>query len=160
MAINFNQSSRLMLIQLINEENNTNVPESALVLGTPSPIGGPRNTQITVSAAAQTNYTSNETFTYNRLNMHTFFAGPINVLSGSISTTTDLLPIINAQRNVMLTVDDIVVAAVSGLTVTLQAKSTSFVWVGSVEVNITLPAVNLADLWTKVALDGFVYPVV
>lgn len=161
MAINFNQSSAAMLIQLINEDNGTSITQADVNIGLPSDYAGTagRNTQVTISAKAGRPYSGSFTFHYKRLQLGTAWNSGIVFTTGTAYVDThSILPLINSQFGLQLDTSDITNTTFTGGTATLTAASTSLIWKGSVSITLNAPTVALSTIFSVVDLNGFEYP--
>ncbi len=168
MSTNFNQTSDLMLLELINTDNAQymTVPLSFSVVQFAAPveaINGQRNTTVLVSALPQTNVTGSRTVAFARLDFDIFFNSEINIEipvgDAMPETTSDLLGYINTAFGLQLTNADIIVEAINGSTeFLLRANPNSFVWIGEVNIVLDVEPTDLADIIVITELSGFEYP--
>lgn len=161
MAINFNQSSTGMLLQLINQDNASTLTQADVSFGVPSPYAGTagRDTQVTATAKAGRPYSGSFTFHYKRLDLGTTWATGIQFTTGTSYTNThSILSLINTQYNLQLDTSDITNTVFTGGVATLTASPQSLVWKGTVTITLNAPTVALSTIFSVADLNGFVYP--
>lgn len=186
MTIDYTKSPDEILVQLINDENETTLTIADLVLDTvaiaPDPIPDRPSfnnvrTSMGVSAAVNSGYTGGVTVKYNRVHLRTVFptTDPDTVqyvqstdayLPGERTKLSDLLPEINAKYNINIRPEDIFdmdLPTFSGpppysdMYVRLEMKAASKVFFGAVNIKLLPGDWDLANLqFTE--LDGLVYP--
>lgn len=158
MAINFNQTSDLMMMELINQDNNQTLTLAVVQLSAPAPATGSRNSTVTLSARPASGYVGVVPFFYDRLDLAQFFVGGLDFEATGVTTTADLLPLINAQYNLQMRETDIILEPIEDGEVSLRAAPGSYLWIGEVDVVVTNPMIELEEILTVTELDGFEYP--
>lgn len=161
MAINYNQTSTAMLLQLINEDNGTTITQADINFGTPSTYAGTggRDTQVTVSPKIGRPFTGTFTFHYKRLNLGQAWPAGIQFTTGTAYADTHaVLNLINTQYNLQLDTSDITNTTFTGGVATLTAAPQSLVWKGTVQITLNAPSVALTTVFTVAELNGFAYP--
>lgn len=158
MAIDFNQPSEKMMMDLINQDNNQSLSLAVVQLSAPSPATGNRNSTVTLSARPASGYVGVVPFFYDRLNLAEFFVGGLEFVGTGITTTADLLPLINAQYQLQMGETDIILEPIVDGEVSLRAAPGSYLWIGEVDVVITDPLIDLEEILPVTELSGFEYP--
>lgn len=110
-ATNLNKASKEIILTLINQANGTLFSATDLTFGTPviAPIGSTRNTDLDITGTGTTAFTGPVTVHYNRVDLAVLFANQTVEVPdfGNFTNHSDLLPSINAQFGLGLTIDDI-----------------------------------------------------
>lgn len=161
----FSKLPKQVLLDLINEHNGTNLPETAVQFGTPALTGRDAiQTRITVSATPRSGYKGSVEFTYNRVNLS--FMGtnePDLVIETNEVNMHAMISFLNTTFGINLTVDDIEDSEIPpqepdvNSFVPIIAKSGSLVWAGHHDLTFTLPLVELSSIITIPILNGL-YP--
>lgn len=163
----FLQTNSKILLDLINADNTTSLPESAITLGAPVSTGDPTGliTTVVATAVSGSGYSGTQTFTYNRVDLGFMAVNePDLVLESEETTIHALIPLLNSTFGIQLTPDDIVDGPVPDLEpdvisqVTITAAAGSLVWAKSVTLDITQPLVPLSSVLTVTSLDGLYAP--
>lgn len=170
MASDFTQSSKKILVDLINEDNpGHGFTEAILEFGLPTaaPGGSPaRNTQVTVSAAADSGYSGSVDVLYNRVDMALIpGTNPTVFPAGNATNVSDLIPEINARYHINLGATDYVDAALPPFTgepnedlqFQVTASSDSLVWFGNLILIVTANDIPLNTVITTTTLNGLNY---
>lgn len=162
MTINLNQSSSEMLLDLINQDNNTTFTLADISFGIPTEyagIGG-RNTLVTVSAKPGRPYLGSFTFHYKRLDFSILWPTGLQFTTNiAYGNTHAILNLINNEYSLGLKEEDIAnTTFVSGVA-TLTALSTSLAWIGSVQIQLNIPTSDIPSIISAPDLNGFSYPV-
>ncbi len=158
MSIPYNIPSREMLLAMVNEDNNINIPFSAITFGLPSLRFGNYNTTVVMSPRAESNLIGNRALNYNRLDIEIYLGSNPIVYSNDIHTAYDVALAINAQYNLGIQEDDIVNEAVHGSIHILRMHENSFAWYGDVLVHIQASNRPLNTVITNSQLFGLAYP--
>lgn len=167
MATNLLLTSAAQLLALINEENSTTLTESDVTFGLPSAHGGanPGDTDVVVSAAANSGYTGTVTVNYNRLDLAGFsIYGAAEVFVPEGATVADIVAAFNALYEANLGVDDYDEAASApvpdddGENFTLVADANSLAYSGQIVIVVRLATVALSSVITTTNLDGLEFP--
>lgn len=170
MASDFTKVSAEILVDLINEDNpGHGFTTGILQFGLPvAPAGGSpaRNTELVVSAAADSGYSGSVTVLYNRVDMAEI-PGLNNKIfpAGNAVNVSDLIPEINARYHINLQPSDYVDAALppftgepnEDLNFQVTANSDSLVWFGNVILTITANDIPLNTVITTTTLNGLNY---
>lgn len=129
--------------RLLRFINVYNIPYDILIteitLGTPAVLTGDRNTRLRIDAVPTSRFEAHRTILYNRLSLAEVFDNGFSLtITEEPEHTRDLLPLILAQFDINLAVEDIVDEVIpSGTTTyTLKAHANSYGWVGEVDVVI------------------------
>ena len=165
---NFAQSSALVLLELINHDNGTSLPQSAITFGTPTVAAGENAsgliTNVTAFAASGSGYSGSQNFTYNRVDLGFMLVNePGLLIETEVTSVHELLPALNAAFGINLEASDVVDAVIPATQpnvntpVTITATNGSLVWAKSVTINVTKPLVDLATVLTRTTLNGL-YP--
>lgn len=165
---NFQQTNTKILLDLINADNSTSLPESAVSLGAPTaatedPTG--LITTVTATAQAGSGYSGAQTFTYNRVDLGFMAVNePDLVIESEETTIHALIPYLNTTFGIQLTTADIVDGALPTpepdvvKQFTITAAAGSLVWAKTVTLDITQPLVPLSSVLTVTSLDGLYAP--
>lgn len=147
-------------IDLINATNGTSFPYLYLAFGIPVPVkpNCPK-TQLTITAQQGSNFTGQATFFYDRIDLSTVLTElttPFDLTS--CVNISDLLPQINADFGVNLTVADIVDAPLpifSGqrCLITIVANPNSLVYIGQAVLPL-YQSVALGSVFTNIAFNN------
>lgn len=164
---NFTQSSALVLLELINHDNSTSLPQSAITFGPPLITADDASgliTNVTAFAASGSGYSGSQDFTYNRVDLGFMLVNePDLLIETEVTSVHELLSALNAAFGINLEASDVVDAVIPATQpdvntpVTITATDDSLVWAKSVTINVTKPLVDLATVLTKSTLDGL-YP--
>ena len=184
----YNKPSKDLVYDLINEANpDLRVPITLTnaVLGTPAAITGtpvwpqPNTTIVASAAPASDDYIGKQTLKYRRLDMSTLFRAMVVTIrkyrdvtgftSGSgVYLVSQLLPDINQQYGLNLTMDDLTDAWVTrgnavenGFntnTITVHTKATSLGYVGTFQLKWINANRNIADMITVKEIPGRLFP--
>lgn len=165
--------SKKSLLSYLNATNGTTVfDEDNLILSQPAPVAGTwldevtdKNTYLKVTAAPTAPFKGRATIRYDRLNLGDFaHFRPVRQLPAyQPATTHDLLPAILYYYGLNIGPDDVEDTPLSltggAGTVTLVAKATSFIWLGSLTFDVIEGGADLNELITVASLEGLDYPV-
>lgn len=164
---NFLQTNDQILLDLINHDNGTELPLTAITFGTPVAQEGDETgliTNVTASATVGSGYSGSQDFVYNRVPLSFMNDNePDFVIETDVSSIHELIPMLNSTFGIQLTEADIVDGVVEEQEpdvmkeITIQAAQDSLVWTGQVTLAITLPLIPLNTVLTVTALDGL-YP--
>lgn len=158
MTVPYDIPSREMLLALINEDNNTNIPMDALEFDLPQVRFGSYNTRVLVRPRSGSNLQGNRPVNYNRLDIEIFLETNPKVYSNDVRTTYDLAKEINAQYNLNIGEDDIVNEPVVGSVHILRMHDNSYTWIGDVLVRIIPSDRPLHTVIASSRLGGLAYP--
>lgn len=162
----FTKSPFQIVLDLINEQNGTALPTSAVSFGVPALTGTDEiETALTASAMTGSGYKGSKAFTYNRVPLSFMEANePDLIVETVVASAHGLIPFLNTTFGINLTVDDIedtVIPAQApdvNTEITLVAKAGSLVFAGSQALTFTLPLVELGSVLTVSVLDGLYAP--
>lgn len=164
---NFLQTNHKILLDLINADNATTLPESAVTFGAPATVEGDATgliTNVTASATIGSGYSGSQDFTYNRVGLGFMLVNePDLVIETNETSKHALIPFLNETFGIQLTAEDIEDGVVETQEpdvmkeITFTATPGSLVWAGSVTLPITLPLIPLNTVLTVTNLDGL-YP--
>lgn len=158
-----------LLIDLINEDNNTNLLPNLVVFSEPvveETEGATKNTRINISAAVGSGYNDAVDLTYDRVPLGGF-VGTIELVflaeDPQNTTLVSLIPNLNTMLNINLTVDDFVDGPLPTFTdvpnqiiqVLVAATATSLVYIGDLSIGITNGGIDLSQVLTVTDLEGF-----
>ena len=166
---NFAQTGAKILLDLINYDNSTALPASALTFGAPAVVAEDNAsgliTTVVATAATFSGYTGTQTFTYNRVDLGFMLVNEVDLLiETEVTSVHALLPALNSTFGINLTADDVVDAVIPATEadvvtpVTITATATSLVWAKSVTINVTKGLIALDSVLTKATLDGLYTP--
>lgn len=165
---NFTQTGAKILLDLINHDNSTALPDSALIFDAPVVVAEDNAsgliTTVVATAASMSGYTGTQTFTYNRVDLGFMLVNePDLLIETEVTSVHELLSALNAAFGINLEASDVVDSVIPATQpdvntpVTITATDGSLVWAKSVTINVTKPLVDLATVLTKSTLDGL-YP--
>ena len=165
---NFLQANGKILLDLINEQNNTALPETAVTFGAPAEkTPGQIATLVTVTSAEGSGYRGSVDFDYNRVPLG--FMGtnePDLIIETDATSTQGLIEFLNMTFGTLLTPADIVDAPIPALqpdqntAVTITADGSSLVWHGTHSLQLTKTLIDLDTVLTTTTLDGLYPPAV
>lgn len=157
---------RLALLELINSRNDLKLQDDYIAISDPTVVSG-RQTQVTLKVRksfdpfAPVPFRGEAFFTYNRLDLTTFFAGTkININMDLPSTTSAFLDILTLEYGFLFDSDDFyedIITVGNAHGYTLRATPRSLRWVGEFQVNL-LRKEDLAEM-TVVSDLGSIEPV-
>lgn len=170
--MDFTQAGKDLLVELFNAANpGLNVPSAAVTFAAPGDNEGDdaatRDTAIVMSAVGGSGYVGNLELTYQRLDIDedVVSLGSAEFDLGSAEQVSDIVALLNARFAINLVAgEDYVDAALPEFdgvepdevqTFTLNIRSQSLVYKGSVEISVRAGDVDLAG--REGALDGFAY---
>lgn len=172
MATDISLSSPAQLFALIAEDNVTTI--GSLVIGDVSfgaPAvnntgGGVGDTDVVVTAVANSGYSGNVTVNYNRIDLADFSTiGPaLEVTVGEGATVEDIVAAFNAQFGSNLDATDYdsglsaPVPDDDGEPFTLVANATSLAYRGQISITVYLDSVALSTIITNTSLNGLELP--
>lgn len=165
---NFLQTNDMIVLDLINKQNDTALPQTAVTFGAPAEkTSGQIATLLTVTSAEGSGYRGSVDFEYNRVPLS--FMGtnePDLIIETDATTTQGLIEFLNTTFGILLTVADIVDAPIPELepdvntAVTITAADASLVWHGTHSLQLTATLINLDTVLTVTTLDGLYPPAV
>lgn len=138
--IPLNQSSRDIILFLINRDNSTSETFESVSFGTvtPQPNGSLRNTAMVVSAVAGSGRTGSVTVHYNRLDISTLFnVNPLPVPDMVAETSYEFINYLNTTYGIHLNEEDIVLENVTENPYQLKIHANSYAWTGTLNIQIT-----------------------
>lgn len=161
----FKQTNEKILLDLINEQNDTSLPVGAVTFGKPvEVVGGKIATELEVTAASGSGYRGSVTIEYNRVPLSFMNDNePDLVLETEAKTTHGLIDALNTAFGILLTTADITDVALPKLLpnvdtdVTVTATEDTLVWHGSVGLKVTATLIELSTVLTNTEMDGL-YP--
>lgn len=164
---NFLQTNNKIVLDLINEQNSTALPEAAVTFGAPAEkVVGQIATDLVVTAAEGSGYRGDVTMTYNRVPLGFMNTNePDLVIETEATTTQGLIEFLNTTFGILLTNEDIVDAPIPELEpdvntgVEVAANAASLVWHGKVTLQLTATLTQLSSVLTTTTLDGLYPPV-
>lgn len=143
--LNFNKSSKELLVGIINKTCRKEFLPSQLIFDAPVAITGNKNTEVSLRSVG-VGFFAGTTIRYNRLDLATMFQGvSIHIADGTYANTMDIVQDINQTFALMMGADDVVVETVNWSVdnkYILKAAPGSLVWTGQVEVVMDAPAVE------------------
>lgn len=162
---NFLQTNNKIVLDLINEQNSTALPQSAVSFGAPVEVVADEiATDLLVSSNQGSGYRGNVTMRYNRVPLSFMNDNePDLVIETEAESTHGLIEFLNTTFGIQLTTADIVDAPITGLQpdvdtgVEVAANPASLVWHGDVLLQLTLTLITLSTVLTVTTLDGL-YP--
>lgn len=171
MALNFNQPSKNLLIDLINTKATKTLASADLNIGTPEASSEhERDTKVTLTATEEsTLVTGTTTFYYNRVDLGAMFADHAAHLTfnGDESEITDIAGLIAhlvVTFNLGISADDLKDQTFDlgskPKTITIEAAETSLVYKGQFNINFTYADVkdDLATVMGDGVAEGFDTP--
>ena len=147
--INIQQDPHQVLLDSLNQRNQTNILLSDVDFSDPTPIsptGNGDDTEITLSPKVGSSYYNSRSFTYKRMHLNILNDNRANVIAISETTLHQLLPEINRVFGIYLTVDDVEDTDIPLYDPTLPnklrvinviAKPTSVLFVGSTALQVS-----------------------
>ncbi len=162
---NFLQENNKIVLDLINEQNSTSLPGTAVTFGAPTEVVADGiATTLVVSSVEGSGYRGDVSMTYNRVPLSFMNDNePDLVIETEATTTQGLIEFLNTTFGILLTNADIVDAPIPELEadvntgVELSANAASLVWHGDVTLQLTATLITLASVLTVTTLDGL-YP--
>lgn len=126
------------------------------------------NTSITISAkGTSSTYQGSQTVYYHRMDLSEL-ARQTNLYVGlkQVNTTQDIVDALNEKYGLILTASDIVIRDLTtsekdlstNPSITLEAVSSSYGWVGSVDVAVSVGGYLITDYINDTVIDAFNYP--
>jgi hypothetical protein len=164
----FTKSDIQILIDQINEDNVSSLTP-ALIAFSPVSVsdGGVRNSVITATAQAGSGYSGSVDFLYNRVDLATVpGARSTQFQVGDAVSLADLIDEINVAYQLNLTdadFENVEIPAFPGAephetqVITLAAKASSLIFVGSMQLTIDANEIPLSAVVTTTTLNGLVY---
>jgi hypothetical protein len=167
----FSKTPFQILLDLINEQHGTNLPETAVTFAAPVADAATDDApahrlgaKVTASATTGSGYKGSKEFNYHRVGLTFMEANePDLVVETHEASVHALLPFLNTTFGINLTTDDIEdtpipVQEPDVMTqIELVAKADSLVFAGKQALTFTLPLVELGSVLTMSVLDGL-YP--
>ncbi len=142
--VNFDKSSKELLVGLINKTCRKEFLPSQLIFGAPTAITGNKNTEVGLTSVGA-GFFAGTTVQYNRLDLTVMFQGvAIHIADGSYPSSLDIVEDINQTFSLKMGADDVIVEPVvwSGeRKYILKAAPGSLIWFGQVEVIMDAPVV-------------------
>lgn len=160
---------RAIILDLINADNEgLELLESEVTFADPEVEVGERNTSVLLTAAPSGRFSGTRTIYYNRLDLDEDIVSTGDAVfekTGAIESIADLLDAINSRFNLNLTLDEVSTTTFPEFedtpgeshTVTITALATSLVYIGEVEVTLTIATVDLATAIAVNELNGLTY---
>lgn len=165
MAHPYIRSSVAMVYQLFNAANGTYFNPTDALLSPPTVDNSGRdfrNTRVTVSGNAEEGLSGSVVFRYRRIEMDTVFPADIVISYVGQTNTHELLRDINELYGTKLGADDVELTyfnpTVLPINVTIKAKDTSYLWLGSIRVQVVTSQQNLATVISNNVFPVFDYP--
>lgn len=168
----FTQSSSKIVLDLINEDNNTSLTPGNVTLEIkPDVTPASRNTAVEIAAVPGSGYVGTMTLEYNRLDIQDFVdlyepAG-FEIVQGEAVTVADLMPEINQAMAINLVEDidffDQLFAEWAGepnetQLVNVPIIADSLVYTGTLSFTLKANAIPLASVITVTVMDGLNLP--
>lgn len=166
----FTQAPKKIILDLINEANaGLNLLETQVEFGVPAVETGSRNTSLELTAVVGGPYLGARAVYYDRLDLAAVIAtGPAGrfAKTGAITTIAHVVAAINSEYAINLTEDDFEITDTfpefenvpnEEHSITITAKPGSLVFIGSAEITLFLPQVDLEDALAVNTLDGLTY---
>lgn len=169
MAINFNQTTDAMLLQLINDANADYMTQpltfDEVEFSSPTVSSeGTRDTQVTVTAKPLSGIQGSLPVYFNRLDLDVFFPTGISLTIAQgddlPETVHDLLVKINDGYQLQFSPYDISNEVIVNPNdpVDFVASGDSYVWLGQTQIELNIELVQLSSLIQVTILPGFEYP--
>lgn len=171
MEINLAKTAQDNLFDLINTTNAVILNDSDITLGVPSawedPEGtNPRNTELTLTAVENSEFTGEVTIHYTRLDLDTLRDGATLEFTNTPSATIeDLRAAIATQLGVVADEIEFDVAEVPDVpdgedsaTVNVSPVADSLLYIGTAAITIWPVQSELSSTVTTTDMDGFDYP--
>lgn len=158
------------LIDTINTQNRLSLNLEEYRFSEPVPITPTHtrgdNTELRISSKdLQSTYSGSVVVTYRRLALsEVAHQGNVTIPSKGLQTTRDVYERINQYYGTVFTDDDIVIRSLTEeemeapTTISIQAKATSYGWIGSTSVSVREGGYELKDHLVYTKLVGFDYP--
>jgi len=167
MATDLTRMPLPILVDLINDTNGIDLALSDITFSAPVPVSaGLRNTAIRITATPDSKYSDYQDLTYARLSLSAMPGiRSRDFLKYQAVTAVDLIPFINAAYLVNLQPEDYYddplpdVGALQpgeSATFTLRARPGSFVWIGTVDLEVFAAVGDLGSILDENVLNGFV----
>lgn len=158
-----------LLVDLINAENNSAVPYSALIVGTPvvnedSAVAG--DTTVRITAKENGPYDGYVVASYNRLDLQELFATAdiaSLAVSANVQTTRQLVDAVREAYGIALFEEDVVDTPIEYLPdgtaqTVLTATEGSYIYRGEIGVAISPVTAELSSVLSVTVLNGLNYP--
>jgi len=167
MAVNFNQTSDLMLLELLNQAQPVVEPPKPpltfdlIEFGSPSvSLNPPRNTVVSVAPKPPNVVGNPISVRYPRLDMAAYFINGVEITvpddTPYPTTTAGLLSYLNTLFGLQMRNNDIVVANIEDPSdITLEAAPGSYVWFGSAFISLKREPVDISSLISITDLGEF-----
>ena len=167
MATDLTRMPLPILVDLINDTNGISLTLTDITFSAPVSVNaGVRNTGLRITATPNSKYSDYQDVTYARISLAAMPGiRSRDFLKYQAVSAADLIPFINAAYLVNLQPEDYyddplpdISALASGesTTFTLRARPGSFVWIGSVDLQIFTTVGDLGVILNDNVLDGFV----
>lgn len=167
----FSKTPFQILLDLINEQHGTALPETAVTFAAPiadaTTDDAPAHrlgAKVTASATTGSGYKGSKEFNYHRVGLSFMDANePDLIIETHEASAHALIPYLNTTFGINLTTDDIEDTPIPvqepdvNTQIELVAKPGSLVFAGSQALTFTLPLVELGSVLTMSTLDGL-YP--
>jgi len=174
MATDLSLTSSAQVLALINTDNVATVPAGGLILGTHVTFGtaavndnpgATTNTKLTVTSAVNSGYVGSVEVEYDRLDLVGFEAyGPAEIIIPDTPTLQDVIDAFNVLYESNLQLEDIDETVTlpepdfDGETYTLTAKASSYAFIGTIDVVLSLASTPLSTIITNPVLNGLEFP--
>lgn len=163
MAIDYTQPSKDVLVQKVNRDNGTSLTAGMVDFGSPVSTGITPNTQVVMTARANSGYSGSVSIKYNRRNLQRFEADPVTTFSANSATrVSDLLTAINQQYQINIAPEELVDAPLpvfdpltpnATLPFVLQAQPSSLMYVGAATLQLRRADIALGAIVTQAVLN-------
>lgn len=138
MTVDLNQSSKALLVGLLNEEKQLSIIADQVVFSDIT-AGNTANTRIKITALGSSQYLGDTDFEYNRIDIESIFGNYSPIIVGdayAIGSTLDVIVILNEIYGLQLDSNDVIDYPVTDSTHTVVIADESLAWMGQVEVTI------------------------
>lgn len=161
----YNKPSTILVLDLINRDNNTNVTfDDIFLYGVKRNNDGDpvRDTRIECRAIEGSPYYGTQFFTYSRVDIGKYFEdfGTVRITPANQKKISDLLPDLNERFELALQAEDIydddLGDYVPPFAVKIVPKEHNFAWIGKLEVVIADTAFELGNVLVNNKLNGLV----
>lgn len=166
MALDFSKKSDALFLDLVNTKATRALAANEFTIGAPGAgVVGNKNTTVNLEAVVDAvNLKGSAAFHYDRLDLTALFAGhtlSVEVVDG-IDSALEIAAVLNAKFGLNISELDIEDTQIDvpnePASITLTALSAGLVYTGSVEVALTYPKDDLAEVMGDGVADGFEQP--
>jgi hypothetical protein len=163
LVMHLKKLGRLLVLELLNRENETELTFDDVVFKTPTPLvvnEGIRNTSLTVSHVVGSNYREEQTVKYWRLDIGKIVTEPFRVIPGiGVTSTKDIVNLLNDFYDLALDQEDIIYETIDTTTLPVQYKlktnSLSYAYIGTVDLELSNELIPLRTVVRTNVLDDY-----